>query len=90
MVDAIVCEIRLKGHLGPQWTDWFGGLSVENQPCGETILSGVLSDQAALFGVLFYVRDLGLALVSIQCSTVKPCTSQNLAGGQGELCSISS
>lgn len=88
MVDWIVCEIRLKGHLSAQWDDWFGGLSVENQPCGETILSGVLADQAALFGVLSCVRDLGLALVSIHCSTAKSCTPQDLEDGQGEPCSI--
>jgi hypothetical protein len=86
VVDAIVCEIRLKGHLAPQWTDRFGGLSVEHHPCGETNLSGMLADQAALFGVLFYVRDMGLALVSIRCSTVNPNTAQDLVGGQEELC----
>ena len=52
MDDSIFCQIRVKGHLSSQWCDWLGGLAVENQPGGETMLSGVLADQAALFGVL--------------------------------------
>jgi hypothetical protein len=64
------CEIRVRGHLSPQWDEWFGGLAVAQEPNGETLLSGMLSDQAALYGVLGRVRDLGLALVSLHCSTV--------------------
>ncbi|MBN1978112.1 MAG: hypothetical protein JW918_12015 [Anaerolineae bacterium] len=61
-------EIRIKAHLSADWSDWFTGLTVRQEPDGETILSGPL-DQAALHGVLAKVRDLGLVLVSVNQST---------------------
>jgi hypothetical protein len=66
-------EIRVKGHLTADWSDWFEGLTVCQETDGETILSGPL-DQAALHGVLTKVRDLGLTLVAVNQRT------------QGELC----
>ncbi len=52
----------------PQWTDWFEGLSVTLQPDGTTLLSGPVVDQAALYGLLKKVRDLGMPLISVnQC-----------------------
>src|ERR1051326_7588798 len=45
-------QIRLKGQLDHQWTDWFGGLAITLQPNGDTLLSGPIVDQAALHGVL--------------------------------------
>jgi len=64
-----VYQIRIKGHLGHQWTDWFEGLSIQLTDDGETLLTGPLADQAALHGVLKKVRDLALPLVSV--SSVK-------------------
>jgi hypothetical protein len=58
-------EIRVKGHLGPEWADWFGGLTVHLDESGETLISCPGLDQAALHGVLKKVRDLGLMLVSV-------------------------
>jgi hypothetical protein len=58
-------EIRIKGQLHHQWTDWFGGLAITLQPNGDTLLSGPIVDQAALHGVLRKVRDLGMPLLSI-------------------------
>jgi hypothetical protein len=58
-------EIRIKGQLDHQWTDWFGGLAITLQPNGDTLLSGPIVDQAALHGVLRKVRDLGMPLLSI-------------------------
>ena len=60
-----VYEIRLKGQLDRQWTDWFGGLAIALEPNGDTLLSGPIVDQAALHGVLRKVRDLGMPLLSI-------------------------
>ena len=61
----IVYQIRLKGHLGDQWTDWFGGLTITLADNGETLLTGPVVDQAALHGLLRKVRDLGLPLLSV-------------------------
>ena len=58
-------QIRLQGHLGPQWSDWFEGLTIELLKDGETLLSGPVVDQPALHGLLKKVRDLGLPLLSV-------------------------
>ncbi len=57
-------EIRVAGHLSENWAGRFEGLSLRQQPEGETVLSGNL-DQAALHGVLARIRDLGLKLLSV-------------------------
>ena len=66
----MVYQIRIKGHLGRQWTDWFGGLTLTLEDNGETLLTGPVVDQAALHGLLRKVRDLGVPLLSV--SRVKP------------------
>ena len=63
-------KIRLKGHLGSQWTDWFEGLTITLEEDGNTLLTGPVIDQAALHGVLKKVRDLGMPLVSV--SPIEP------------------
>ena len=60
-----VYQVRIKGHLGGQWQDWFGGLAISLEDNGETLLTGPVADQAALHGLLRRVRDLGMPLVSI-------------------------
>ncbi len=60
-----VYQIRLKGHLGSEWTDWFGGLTITLAEEGETLLTDPVADQAALHGLLKKVRDLGMPLVSV-------------------------
>ncbi len=61
----MVYQIRIKGHLGPQWTEWFGGLTITLEENGDTLLTGPVVDQAALHGLLRKVRDLGLPLTSV-------------------------
>ena len=61
----IVYQIRIKGHLGHQWTDWFEGLTITLEENGETLLTGPVVDQAALHGLLKKVRDLGMPLLSV-------------------------
>ena len=61
----VIYQIRLKGHLGPEWTDWFEGLTITLEEDGDTLLTGPVIDQAALHGLLKKVRDLGLPLVSV-------------------------
>lgn len=58
-------EIRIRGQLDEHWSDWFEGLSIVHTEQGETILSGLAVDQAALHGLLAKLRDLGLSIVSV-------------------------
>jgi hypothetical protein len=58
-------QIRIKGHLGREWADWFEGLTLTALDNGETLLTGPVVDQAALHGVLRKVRDVGLPLLSV-------------------------
>jgi hypothetical protein len=60
----IIYQIRIKGHLGPRWSGWFDGLTITPEEGGETLLTGPVSDQAALHGLLRKVRDLGMPLIS--------------------------
>jgi hypothetical protein len=62
-----VYQIRIKGHLGREWTDWFGGMAITLEENGDTLLTGSVADQAALHGVLKRVRDLGMPLISVVC-----------------------
>ena len=64
-VDAGTYEIRLTGHLGARWAEWFDGLTVSHEGDGTTVISCPVADQAALHGLLQRVRDLGLPLVSV-------------------------
>ena len=61
----MVYQVRIKGHLGPQWTDWFGGLTITLEGNGDTLLAGPVVDQATLRGLLRKVRDLGMPLISV-------------------------
>ena len=63
-------EIRIRGHLDEQWADWFGGLTITLEEGGDTLLTGQVVDQAALFGLLRKVSDLGMPLLSV--NPVKP------------------
>jgi hypothetical protein len=62
----VVYQIKIKGHLGHEWTDWFQGLTITLEDNGETLLTGAVVDQAALHGLLKKVRDLGMPLVSVR------------------------
>ena len=70
-------RIRVQGHLSPTFQDRFGGLCIEQQEAGATLLSGTLPDQAALYGVLLQLIRLGLVLLSLETSEAqggeKPC-----------------
>ncbi len=60
-----IYEIRIRGHLGCQWGEWFGGVVVSPEDDGVTLLTGRVVDQAALHGLLKKVRDLGIPLISV-------------------------
>jgi hypothetical protein len=60
-----IYQIRVRGHLSDTWEEWFDGLTIENLPDGEALLSGPVVDKAALHGLLTKVRDLNLTLVAV-------------------------
>ena len=62
---STVYQIRIKGHLGSQWMEWFDGLTITLGENGDTLLTGQVIDQAALHGILKKIRDLGMPLLSV-------------------------
>ena len=58
-------RIHIRGHLDPAWSDWFDGLAITQEEDGTTTLSGPLVDQAALYGLLSRLRDLGVILLAV-------------------------
>jgi hypothetical protein len=58
-------EIRVKGQIDERWSEWLGGLAVTHTEEGETVLSGTVLDQAALYGLIAKLRDLGLPLAAL-------------------------
>jgi hypothetical protein len=60
-----IYQIRVKGYLDQERSSWFDGLTIAHNEHGETILSGFLIDQAALYGVLLKIHDLGLPLLEV-------------------------
>lgn len=61
----LIYQVKLKGHLNEQWTDWFGGVSITLLDDSTTLLTCHVLDQAALHGLLRQIRDLGMELISI-------------------------
>jgi hypothetical protein len=59
-------EIRVEGHLDPSWADWLDGFALTHTEGGESILTGEVKDQAALYGLIAKLRDLGVKLISIK------------------------
>jgi hypothetical protein len=76
----MVYQIRLKSHLDSDWTDWFEGLTITLESTGSMLLTGPVVDQAALYGLLKKIRDLGMLLISV--NTLEPATSTTLRSGQ--------
>jgi hypothetical protein len=68
-------QIKIEGQLGPEWSDWFDGLSIAQQEDGTTLLTGSVSDQSALHGLLKKVRDLGMPLVSVNRMETDGCSN---------------
>jgi hypothetical protein len=81
--DPIVYQIRVRGVLDPQWSDWFDEMTVTPQADGETLLAGPVRDQCALHGILQKIRDLGLPLLSLSCTEAAP-DHGPLLGGCGQ------
>jgi hypothetical protein len=60
-------EIRVKGRIDKRWSEWLDGLTISHPDQDETVLAGSILDQAALYGLMSRLRDLGLSLLSMQC-----------------------
>ena len=75
-------EICIKGHLDHRWSHWFEGLTIALKDNGETLLSGPVVDQAALYGLLIKVRDLGLPLVSVMLTQPEPTENSDIQKGE--------
>jgi hypothetical protein len=63
---ADMYRITVGGHLDDRWLDWVGGLAINRQADGTTVLVGPVVDQAALHGVIACIRNLALPLLSIE------------------------
>lgn len=63
-------EIRVKGRIDKHWSDWFEGLTVTHTDQDETILTGDVADQSALYGLIAKLRNLGLPIVSVNVSEI--------------------
>jgi hypothetical protein len=64
-VEEPIYKIRVKGHLGDHWADWFEGLTISQEKDGSTVLTGPMADQAALHGLLVKIRNLCLPLLAV-------------------------
>lgn len=69
--DGTSYRITIKGYIGEHWTDWLGGLEINHDTDGNSYLTGIVPDQAALHGILAQIRDLGLTLISITPLDIK-------------------
>jgi len=60
-------EVRVKGQIDQRWSEWLDDLTITHTDQDETVLTGVIVDQAALYGLIAKLRDLGLPLSSVNC-----------------------
>jgi hypothetical protein len=58
-------QLRVKGHLSASWAEAFYGMKLNCESDGCTSITGELPDQAALYGLLLRLRDLGITLISV-------------------------
>jgi hypothetical protein len=63
-------EIRVKGQINQHWSEWFDGLAISHSGPDETLLTGLVADQAALYGVVSRLRDLGLSLCLLRSQEI--------------------
>jgi hypothetical protein len=67
----ITIEITVKGQLNNQWSGWFGNLTISHPDNNVTVLTGIVTDQAALYGLISHLRDLGLPLISVNSKEIE-------------------
>jgi hypothetical protein len=90
--EAKIYEIRIKGHLDSRWVNWFEEMTISLEEDGNSLLTGMVVDQAALYGLLKKVRDVGVTLLSVKCygpGPSKPLPLRELRGtGQAEVSKV--
>jgi len=64
-------EIRVKGRIDEHWSEWFDGLTIAYSDQDETVMTGPIPDQAALYGLIARLRDLGLSLRALECVEIE-------------------
>ena len=64
-------EIIVQGRMDADWSDWLGGLAISNCGADQTMLSGVVQDQAAVYGLIARMRDFGFQFTSVRISKIK-------------------
>lgn len=64
-------EIHIEGNIGEQWAEWFGGLTLTHPTPAETVLTGSVLDEAALYGLIARLRDLGLNLTTLRSEDIE-------------------
>lgn len=69
---AVRYEIRVRWHLPLHWSEWLESFTITHHDSGETVLAGSVGDQAALFGLIVKLRDLGLTLLSVNQIVIRP------------------
>jgi hypothetical protein len=77
-------EIRVKEHLDVHWAEWLEGFSITHSEENETLLSGTLPDQAALYGLMAKIRDLGVALVAVSFGEEAPTIREQAPAAEEE------
>ena len=86
--EPLIYQIRLKGQLGREWAEWFGGLTITLEEGDDTLLTGPVVDQAALHGLLKRACDLGLPLISV--NPIEPDPSTTLGPDQAAMSDVKS
>jgi hypothetical protein len=80
-----VFQIRIQGHLGQQWQDWFEGLAITLEEDGNTLLNGPVVDQSALHGILKKIRNLGMPLLSVNAADPTDASRTDIHQHSGDL-----
>ncbi len=70
-------EIRIKGRINEEWSEWLGGLTISHSDPEATVLTGLVQDQAALYGIISRLRDLGLELSAVSSEDAKEVSDEH-------------
>ena len=79
-------QIRIREHLDNTWSEWFDALTITHDEDGSTVLAGPVIDQAALYGLLNKVRDLGLTLIAVVRMDAPSNDQHAAAAAEGSCC----